>query len=83
MLTEGGHRHRFAVEVSGRVSGKPGYDPVAVAENVTRPWRKCWRNPGARGTEPSRRGRLRPLTSDEKSEEQRLITVMTGPAVQV
>lgn len=32
MLADGGYRGPLVVEVSGRISGKPGYDPVAVAE---------------------------------------------------
>lgn len=31
-LTDAGYRGPLVVEVSGRISGKPGYDPVAVAE---------------------------------------------------
>lgn len=32
LLADGGYRGPLVVEVSGRISGKPGYDPVAVAQ---------------------------------------------------
>ena len=32
MLADGGYQGPLVVEVSGRISGKPGYDPVAVAQ---------------------------------------------------
>ncbi len=32
MLAEAGYRGPLVVEVSGRISGKPGYDPIAVAQ---------------------------------------------------
>jgi sugar phosphate isomerase/epimerase len=37
LLRDGGYRGSVTVEVSGQVSGKPGYDPIAAAK-------RCYRN---------------------------------------